>query len=111
MNDIECLAKRIILIGKGTILYDGTLNKLKKTYGNHKIINVFTNDKIHKLTKKGIVKQTASKNGYEFIIDSNIISISIFLKYLSTKMEIDDIEIENESIDNIIIKLYRDYEI
>ena len=111
MNDIDCLAKRIILIGKGTILYDGTLSKLKKTYGNLKVINVFTNDKIHKLTKKGIVKQSIRKNGYEFVIDSNIISISLFLKYLSTKMEIDDIEIENESIDNIIIKLYKDYHI
>lgn len=30
MSDIEALAKRIILIGKGQILYDGTLNHLKK---------------------------------------------------------------------------------
>ena len=30
MHDIEALAKRIILIGKGKILYDGTFNKLIK---------------------------------------------------------------------------------
>ena len=29
MSDIEALAKRIILIGKGKVLYDGTLKKLK----------------------------------------------------------------------------------
>ena len=27
MSDIEALAKRIILIGKGKVLYDGTLKK------------------------------------------------------------------------------------
>ena len=111
MNDIESLAKRIILIGKGTILYDGTLNNLKKVYGNQKNIQIITNNIIKKITKKGLVKQSKILNGYEFIIDSNIISISSFIKYLSDLVEIKDIEIENESIDNIIIKLYKDYEI
>ena len=32
MADIEALAKRIILIGKGKLLYDGSLTKLKKEY-------------------------------------------------------------------------------
>ena len=36
MTDIETLAKRIILIGKGQILYDGSLNKLKSKYGSYK---------------------------------------------------------------------------
>ena len=30
MSDIEALAKRIILIGKGRILYDGNIKKLKE---------------------------------------------------------------------------------
>ena len=111
MNDIESLAKRIILIGKGTILYDGTLNNLKKKYGNQKSIQVVTNNTIRKITKKGLIKQNKLTNGYEFIIDSNKISISSFIKYLSNLVEIKDIEIENESIDNTIIKLYKDYKI
>ncbi len=32
MNDIEALAKRIILIGKGTLLYDGSLNTLRERF-------------------------------------------------------------------------------
>ena len=111
MNDIESLAKRIILIGKGTILYDGTLNNLKKKYGNAKNIQVITNNTIKKITKKGILNQKKISSGYEFIIDSGILTISNFLKYLSNMIEIQDIEIENESIDNVIIKLYKDYRI
>ena len=55
MTDIETLAKRIILIGKGQILYDGSLNKLKSKYGSYKNITVNTKEKIDKPRLKGIV--------------------------------------------------------
>ena len=48
-------------------------------------------------------------NGYMYTIDSNVISVSYFLNYLSKNYDIEDIEIDNESIDNIIIKLYEEY--
>ena len=38
MSDIEALAKRIILIGKGRKLYDGSLKNLKEKYDNLNIL-------------------------------------------------------------------------
>lgn len=111
MSDIEALAKRIILIGKGQILYDGTLKNLKEKYGNNKSVQIYTKEKIKKINKKGVIKQSKIDNGYNFIIDVNKITISNFLKYLSTNINIDDVEIDNENIDNVIIKLYKDFEI
>lgn len=111
MNDIEALAKRIILIGKGSILYDGSLSKLKRRYDTNKYITVTTKDKIKKINKKGILSQIKDDNSYKFIIDTNYLDISSFINYLSNKINIDDIDIENESIDNIIIKLYEEYQI
>jgi len=35
------------------------------------------------------------------------LEISDFLNYLSTKVDIKDLEIDNESLDNIIINLYK----
>ena len=111
MSDIEALAKRIILIGKGRILYDGNIKKLKEKYDNTKEIQIITKNKLNKLNKKGIIKQTKKDYGYNFILDTNILSISNFLKYLSNLIDIKDIEIENENIDNIILKLYKDCEV
>ena len=111
MSDIEALAKRIILIGKGQILYDGNIKNLKKKYDNTKEIQIITKNKLNKLNKKGIIKQTKKDYGYNFILDTNILSISNFLKYLSNLIDIKDIEIENENIDNIILKLYKDCEV
>ena len=110
MSDIEALAKRIILIGKGEILYDGTLQKLKNKYGNNKMVKIFTKDKVE-VNKKGITDFSKKEYGYEFIIDVNELTISDFLKYISTRINIDDIEIDNANIDDIIVKTYEGYNI
>ena len=111
MNDIEALAKRIILIGNGKILYDGNIKTLKVKYGSYKNIKIFTKNKIDNIKVKGVIKKCKKEDSYNFIIDSNIISISNFLSKLTTKYNIEDIEIDNESIDDVILKLYEDYEL
>jgi ABC-2 type transport system ATP-binding protein len=111
MMDIDTLAKRIILIGKGQILYDGSLEKLKTKYGSHKNIVVNTRDRIETFRLKGIVSKKKIDGGYNFIIDSNIISVSKFINYLSERYAISDLEIDNELIDDVILKLYEDYKI
>ncbi len=111
MSDIEALAKRIILIGNGRILYDGEIKKLKNKYGSYKNIKLFTKDKITNIKLKGIIKKIKSEDSYNFVIDSNIISVSNFLNNLTKKYNIDDIEIENENIDDVILKLYEDYKL
>lgn len=110
MADIEALAKRIIMIGNGKVLYDGSLTKLKNRYDTNKYIKIHTKDKLT-LRRKGIISAIKTKEGYEFIIDSKVINISEFVNAASKKVSIDDIEIENENIDNIIVKLYEEYNV
>ena len=110
MSDIDALAKRIILIGKGKVLYDGSLKKLKENFANKKYITVKTKDNI-KLKQKGIIKKEKNKEGYNFIIDAKILNISEFLNIISKKGNIEDIEIDNESLDNMIVNLYGELKI
>ncbi len=110
MNDIEALAKRIILIGRGRILYDGLLSKIKKEYDNLKYVRVFSKDNVDKINIKGVVSQIKNEETYDFIIDTKVLSISNFLQLLKN-INIDDIEVDHESIENIIVKLYQEYEI
>ena len=111
MADIEYLAKRIIMIGKGKVLYDGSLNSLKRKYDTRKYITVSTKERIKSFRKKGLLEHEKVKEGYKFIIDTKETSVSDFINYLSTKINIEDIDIQNENIDNIIIKLYKEYEV
>ena len=110
MNDIEALSKRIILIGKGKVLYDGTLNKLKKDYDYIKRVTIITKEKIN-IKKNYIVEQRNEKDKIEFKIDVRKIELNKFISYITDKIAIDDLEIENNSIDDIIVKLYEDFNI
>ncbi len=110
MADIEALAKRIILIGKGQILYDGSLSKLKKQYDYLRKITVITKDKVH-LQKPYIVEEKTFEEGIEFVIDIRKIEINEFIKLISSKMSIIDIDVDSGNIDELIVKLYEDFKI
>ena len=110
MADITSLAKRIILIGKGHVLYDESLKKLQNKYETEKYVSIKTNDKLA-IRNKGVKSKTKTKEGYDLVIDTREISISELLNNISKKITIEDIEIDHEGIDNIIVKLYEDYKI
>lgn len=110
MSDITSLAKRIILIGKGKKLYDGTLFNLRKNYDYLRKITVTTNDKIL-LNEEYIIEEKIKDGKIEFTIDIRKIEISKFINYLTNKISIIDIDIDSGNIDNVIIKLYEDFKI
>ena len=110
MADITTLAKRIILIGKGKVLYDGSLKKLQNKYQTEKYVSIKTRDFLS-IQNKGIKNIRKNKDGYDLVIDTRLITISELLNVISKKITIEDIEIDHEGIDNIIVKLYEDYKI
>ena len=108
MSDIEYLASRIILIGKGKVLYDGSLDKIKNLFDKKKIVKIKTNDNLDDINIKGIIDINKEDNTYIYRIDTSILSLSSFIKKLST-YNIDDIDVENQNIDDIILNLYEEY--
>ena len=110
MSDITSLAKRIILIGKGEVLYDGSFSKLKNTYETKKFIFIKTKDKL-KIRKKGVKLVSKVKDGYNLELDTRFINISEALNIITDKIDVLDIEIDNESVDSLIVKLYEDFKI
>lgn len=109
-SDITALAKRIILIGKGKVLYDGNLRVLKNKYDTEKNVSIKTKE-ILDIKNKGIKTKKKTKEGYEIVIDTKEISISELLNRISKKITIEDVDIDNNSIDNLIVKLYEDFKI
>ena len=110
MSDIEALAKRIILIGKGKLLYDGSLNKLKKQYDYIRKIRVDTKDYV-KLNKDYIVSEKKEDNSIYYEIDIRKTEISNFVNLLSKTFNIIDIDIDSSNLDELIVKLYEDFKI
>ncbi|MDF2674511.1 MAG: transporter [Clostridiales bacterium] len=111
MNDIEALAERIILIGKGQILLDGTLSELKSRFVNHKTVIVDFADNNDDIHIEGTTTISRSKERLTLSVDLERIKVSEVIGLLSDKLDILDVSIESRPIEEIIVDLYREYQI
>jgi len=112
MADIESLTDRLIMIGHGKKLYDGSVKDIKKKYSNEKIVEVIyegilkdkiVNDKIDILEEtQGLIRMK---------IDTRKIMVSDIVRKYSEVCEIKDINVIETGIDDIIYKLYKEYQV
>ncbi|WP_102398981.1 ABC transporter ATP-binding protein [Haloimpatiens massiliensis] len=111
MNDIEALAERIILIGKGKLLLDGTLTELKNKFATHKILKVDFTENHENIHIDGTNIISISKESITLSVDLEKIKVSEVIGLLSNKLDIIDVSVENRPIDEIIVDLYKEYQI
>jgi len=108
MQDIEALVDRIILIGNGQILLDGSLQFLKQRFSKDKIITIdFIGDNIMPSTGLSI---NENANQHAVIqVDTSILSIKEAIHTISQQIEIQDMSISSVSIEDIVVSLYQEY--
>ena len=111
MTDIEELAKRVMVIGKGKLLYDGSLKKIKTKFQSVKKLEIIFSD-LQKNPKIGS-KILEQDNSHVLIeCDSNSPeTISKIIEKYTKVCQIQDINIYENNIDNIILELYKEYSI
>ena len=109
MSDIEALTNRIIVIGHGKILYDGSLNGIKKKFNKEKKLEVIYKklDSIPNIKDVDVINKEKNKVLLNVNMETN--SISDVIREYSKVCEIEDINILENSIDDIIVKLYKEY--
>ena len=110
MQDIEALTERILLIGKGRILLDGSLSELKMRNSSHKTLTVdYTGEKLPEYENMSVIKDL---NGHaEIIIDTNLMTVSQAISDISANVEIKDISVAGETIDKTVVSLYKEFNI
>ncbi|WP_138204966.1 ABC transporter ATP-binding protein [Haloimpatiens lingqiaonensis] len=111
MNDIEALAERIILIGKGKLLMDGTITELKNKFSTHKILKVDFAENHENIHIYGTQIISRSKENITLSVDLEKIKVSEVIGLLSNKLDIIDVSVESRPIDEIIVDLYKEYQI
>lgn len=111
MSDIEALANRILLIGKGTILYDGNLEELRKKYSGNKTVTVKHGESHIPINITGVSVLSSSTERNILSVDTKKISVSQVISSLSSKFDLIDVNVESEPVEEIIVKLYKEYAI
>jgi ABC-2 type transport system ATP-binding protein len=111
MSDVEALTNRVIVIGHGRKLYDGSLSKIKKQFTQQKQLEIICKklQEIPDLPNAEILEK--SRNRVLLRVDLTRTTVSKIVAAYSKVCEIVDINVIEEDIDNIIIKLYEEYHI
>lgn len=110
MQDIEALTERILLIGKGKILLDGSLGELKKRYSGKKLISIEYTGQLPSLPDA--VKVEKNLDGHaELLLETEQMSVSSLIETLSKNVEIRDFSAVGETIEETVVRLYKEFEI
>lgn len=107
MQDIESLTNRLIVIGHGKKLYDGTLSGIKHKYSSTKKLEILYNNLIEAPVIEDVSILKKEKNRILLEVNNNQ-SISNIVKVYSDYCEIKDINVYNKTIDEIIYELYKE---
>lgn len=105
MSDIEKLCKRMILIDKGKIMYDGELAKIKELFGADRILTIDFEGDVP-FQEKGVQLIRAEGNRKWLRFNREEISTAQLLAEIGKKYEIKDLIVQEPEIDYIIRKIY-----
>ncbi len=106
VNDLVDLSKRVIVISKGAIFYDGLFQALLQKYTLHKIVKITLLQNVPKseLLKIGQVVNYDYPKA-ELVIKRNIAALAV--SELVQNFSVSDISIEEEPIEEVIRRVFK----
>lgn len=111
MQDIEALTERILLIGKGRILLDGSLSELKRTRSKERTLTVQYGGAFPAALPQG-VSLAEQMNGRAVLrVDTDALPVSGAISWLSAHTDIADISVAAPSVEQLVVGLYEEYRI
>lgn len=111
MQDIEALTERILLIGKGRILLDGSLSELKTRHSGVRKITVTHSGALTGELPDGIVCTESQPGQSAFAVDTSRIGVSEAIGILSGRLEITDLSVAGASAEELVVSLYKEFAI
>ncbi len=110
MQDIEALTNRILLIGDGKILLDGKLDELKAKRSSKRRIKLeYSSGEV--VECQGMTVSRPSPMHAICTVDISVLSISAAIEYISKKAEISDLSVEGTSAEELVVSLYKEFDI
>ncbi|NLM39537.1 MAG: ATP-binding cassette domain-containing protein [Firmicutes bacterium] len=108
MQDIEALTERIILIGKGRILLDGSLQELKRRSASQKRITFEYNGPEPSLPAG---TKVIERGPHRLVIEleKEWLSVSEAIAQISAQVDVVDISVTGMSAEEMVAQLYREY--
>ncbi|MDQ6826166.1 MAG: ATP-binding cassette domain-containing protein [Candidatus Eremiobacteraeota bacterium] len=106
LADVERLCRRIVLIDKGTVIYDGAIEKIKEQYGTHRTLVVTLCEAYPNFTVEHaeIVSHDATVVRLRF--DRKEVRADELIRRVTEAYCVTDVSIEEPELESIIRRIY-----
>lgn len=110
MQDIEALTNRILLIGKGKLLLNGSLDELKKHASERKTLVIKYRGKVPNICT-GMSLIEASEGQVVISLDPSAVQVSDAIAYFAAQTELLDVSVSDITTEEMVASLYKEYSI
>jgi ABC-2 type transport system ATP-binding protein len=108
MSDVEKLCERVLIIDHGKLLFDGSLEQIRKRFGGKRRLMVDFAEDYPKVTVEGA--QVTERNGQRvvFEFERGTLTASVLIGRLTEKYRIQDLEVREPEIEATIRRIYEE---
>jgi ABC-2 type transport system ATP-binding protein len=108
MGDIEQLCQRLLIIDKGSLIYDGDLEQIRQRYGKHRTLIVDLTEPISEIKIEGA--ETVQTEGVRHWLQFNRdeLSAAELIRRVSETYPVLDLSIQEPEIEAIIRHIYEE---
>ncbi|HKL86397.1 MAG TPA: ATP-binding cassette domain-containing protein [Treponemataceae bacterium] len=118
IGDVEALCKRIVLIDKGQLIYDGETESFNRIFGSYRTLRLLsregeTENMLRLLPVLGerfkvsaIDVENAASHWFSVTVDQDKTSLSDVLSWALTNLPVQDVKIQEISTESVIAKVY-----
>ena len=110
MQDIEALTERILLIGKGRILLDGSLEELRRRASAQKTLVVLYSGAKPALSE-GMALAESREGRMVIALDPSVCPVSEAISRIAAQTEVTDVSVSGISSEEMVAALYEEYNI
>lgn len=108
LEDVEQLARNVVIINHGEKVFDDNIQNLRKVLGAQKIVQLTLQSPVEALDIEGTkIVEKESELNITVSVDLDVISINDFMANLSKKCSFTDISIKEMPMETIITHIYQ----
>jgi len=111
MGDVEALTDRVMLIGKGEILYNGSFSHIKSKYNTSNILTI-DYDSSREIVLPEFTALLSNESGRAVLsVDTEKSPVSKVISELTHNLMVYDIAVQSRPIEEVIAEVYKEYSI
>lgn len=108
MDDVEALCQKVMVIGHGKLLYNGSLAQLKSLYAPLRYIKATADTPIKQCGLNGAETVVAEGNTLTVMFNPTLTPAHTLIQQIASKLTLLDIVIEEQSVDKMVACMYQE---